>query len=357
VGWQGLPFNGFLNNLSFWTRKNAAARVGRGGVSELLTRLENYRDIRRKQEKETDPHKSQLVITGHSFGGLVIYEALSHALMERAARTKTDDSDGATQYAVAESFGDFVMLVNPAFEGSLYEPLFHIATNRCYDDKQRPVTMIVTSKADSATKTAFPIGRGLSTLLQRARSPEQRDSMRQTIGHNDRYVTHSLTAEEASKEKDPSVLREQLKDKEEVLNEKHCGCPHLDLTSEWDPNNLLAYLEGYLEGNYGTGVRLTAVHGEGGRPTYASNYPYLVVGTNEKIIENHNAIYSGHFTTFAQLFYLRHVVQNYQLPGVKEECRRDEEAYPQRNKGSLLSSEQSCWLKDYKSCSVTLPKQ
>ena len=28
---------------------------------------------------ETDPEKTQLVVTGHSFGGLVIYEALSQS--------------------------------------------------------------------------------------------------------------------------------------------------------------------------------------------------------------------------------------------------------------------------------------
>jgi hypothetical protein len=46
LGWRGLPFASFLNNASFWSRKDAAARVERGGVFELLTRLRDYRDIR-----------------------------------------------------------------------------------------------------------------------------------------------------------------------------------------------------------------------------------------------------------------------------------------------------------------------
>ena len=338
LGWQGLPFDGFLNNLSFWTRKNAAARVGRGGVFELLTRLKDYQDIRQKQEKETDSHKSQLVITGHSFGGLVIYEALSHALMERAAKTKTDDSNDATQYDVAESFGDFVMLVNPAFEGSLYEPLFHIATNRCYAVEQRPVTMIVTSDADNATKTAFPIGRSFSTLFEHTRSTEQGKSMRQTIGHNDRYVTHNLSAKKAGKE-------------EVLKKEKDCGCPHLVSTSDWDPSSLLNIIPGVIGDNYGAGVELKGVGSKEGDPTYASNYPYLVVKTDENLIADHNAIYSERFTTFAQVFVINHIVSGKPLPGGKV-CRRDEEAYPQRTKGGLLPSEQSCWLNDGTSCSV-----
>ncbi len=129
IGWRGLPFDGVLNNLSFWSRKDTAARVGRGGVFELLTRLKDYRNnrfkdfcvgalnedtqenlLRRYPDCESyiaeakivasenantlplDPpnrEPTQLIITGHSFGGLVIYSALSHALMERAAKITT----------------------------------------------------------------------------------------------------------------------------------------------------------------------------------------------------------------------------------------------------------------------------
>lgn len=121
VGWRGLSLDaGPLTNLSFWERKNTAERVGRGGVAELLMRLEAYRRTRNPKREE---EKTQLVIAGHSFGGLVVYSALSHALMERALRTELRPA-GQTHYDTARSFGDFVVLVNPAFEGSLYEPLF-----------------------------------------------------------------------------------------------------------------------------------------------------------------------------------------------------------------------------------------
>lgn len=227
VGWRGLPFGSAFNNLSFWSRKDTAARVGRGGVFELLTRLNDYRDSRQAGETMDSPG-TQLIITGHSFGGLVVYSALSHALMERAARTTTDTND--TRYDEAKSFGDFVMLVNPAFEGSLYEPLFHIATNRCYGKTQQPVMMIVTSDADSATRVAFPIGRGLSTIFQHAKSPAQRESILKTIGHDPRYVTHDLT--------DESDSGEEAK----VVDDSKCGCPYLEPTATWDQQSLLALI-------------------------------------------------------------------------------------------------------------------
>ena len=210
IGWRGLPFGSFLNNASFWTRKEAAARVGRGGVFELLTRLKDYRDSRVK--KDDGGNHTQLVITGHSFGGLVIYEALSHALMEQAAKSKI--VNGTTEYEVAGSFGDFVMLVNPAFEGSLYEPLFHIATNRCYRKlEQRPVMMIVTSEADDATRVLFPMGRSLSTLFQRANPnyPDQAQSILRTIGHDPRYQTHCLALNGKGPQEPPVVGGDRLR--------------------------------------------------------------------------------------------------------------------------------------------------
>jgi len=342
VGWRGLPFGSAFNNLSFWSRKDTAARVGRGGVFELLTRLNDYRDSR-QAGKETDPLRTQLIITGHSFGGLVVYSALSHALMERAART-TPDING-TQYDQAKSFGDFVMLVNPAFEGSLYEPLFHIATNRCYDKKQRPVTMIVTSEADSATRVAFPIGRGLSTILQHAKSPQQRESILKTIGHNPRYVTHDLTDESGS--------GEQAK----VVDDSQCGCPYLEPTAVWNQQSLMNLMGAsaavVLGANDYSGrvpeasdpIKLTSVSGKSTGSPYAANYPYLVVKTDEKLIPNHNAIYNERFTTFTQAFMLWHVLQGIPLPadGVKkQQCPAVEKNDAQPGWGGLLPLELSC---------------
>ncbi len=375
LGWRGLPYDGVLNNLSFWSRKETAARVGRGGVFELLTRLKDYRDsrqndycvnrqkdIRSLPEKEqeglleqlrkdypdcvinqTPPSETteatptrgaptQLVITGHSFGGLIIYSALSHALMERAAKTTTNSK--GTHYNRAKSFGDFVMLVNPAFEGSLYEPLFHIATNRCYDDGQRPVMMIVTSQADSATRVAFPIGRTLSTFLEHAKSPDQAQSMRKTIGHNPRYRTHSLTS------------LPDLKTSDEKPDNSDCGCPYLTPTSKLNLEELLGqYYDSIIEKSwdpnspdlYGKGLSLEPASS----PMYASNYPYLVVTTDEGVIADHNAIYNERFITFAQLFFLYHIGTTSPLTGDSgPKCwRANEELCKQ---GALVPCKQSC---------------
>lgn len=354
IGWRGLPFNGVLNNLSFWSRKDAAERVGRGGVFELLTRLKDYRDNRFKdycvnqlnhgsQEnllenfpdcakydaakdlvRTSTPSRepTQLVITGHSFGGQVIYSALSHALMERAAKTSNNAS--GLQYERAESFGDFVMLVNPAFEGSIYEPLFQIATNRCYDPEQKPVMAIVTSEADDATGKAFPLGQTLGRLFQHAKSSEQKDSMRKSIGHNDRYLTHRLSSD-------------GIKAKE-VEDQSPCPCKFLEPTSDVDVETKLLPLfatnfenaigEVFGDTNpkpYGKEVLLAPAPWECSIedetfqacfakssqstliPKYTNRYPYLVVSTDAGVIADHNAIYNERFTDFTMAFIARHI--------------------------------------------------
>ena len=277
---------------------------------ELLVRLNDYRNSRQTSNTLDSP-MTQLVIMGHSFGGLVIYSALSHALMERAA--KTPYSTGVAEFEVAKSFGDFVMLVNPAFEGSLYEPLFQIATNRCYVAQQRPVMMIVTSEADNATGTAFPIGRTLDTLFQHAMTREQRQSMRKAIGHDDRYLTHELRSDGPKQQ--------------EVGDESDCPCPFLEATSTWSQIEVIERLKSLVDvafsssmpehessirkkQPYGSEVELTRARDS----MYASNYPYLVVKTDGGVISDHNAIYSNRFINFVQQFFMQHIAWNPPLP-------------------------------------------
>lgn len=311
LGWRGLPFNGGpLTNLSFWSRKEAASRVGRGSVIELLARLDDYRDSR--QGAETDPSATQLVITGHSFGGLVIYSALAQALIENAAQA-TYSSAGA-DHTPATSFGDFVLLVNPAFEGSLYEPLFDAASRRAYSPEQPPVMMIVTSEADRATAWAFPKGRTLGTLFQHSRDGDQKRSIRQAVGHDDRYLTHRLsyrrpdaaTRVGAGAGSEPGAGRSGAA-------KEGCGCPYLSPTHTLELEDLVRLLQallesvGFTEGggtpNYGAEVELRPVC----RPSAQPGYPYLVVRTDRQVIANHNAIYNERFTDFTQLFLLNHV--------------------------------------------------
>jgi hypothetical protein len=361
VGWRGLSLDaGALTNITFWTRKNTAERVGRGGMQELLLRLDDYRWSRNQCRHSTG---TQLVLTGHSFGGLILYTALSNVVAERAVWMRTErqpDACGAatrsaterallesqTRYDTARSFGDLIVLVNPAFEGSLYEPLFHVATNRCYDERQRPVMVVVTSKADDATGEAFPAGRAVNTLFEQARSPAQAESIKSAVGHDPRYQTHTLRTVAAAE--DPATIRDG----------SACGCPHLVPTSDfkwWEYIDTLRQSVGVSAAGrvmhdvtddgrvyrqvYGRDIELV------GDPRYAPNYPYLVVQTDGRIIPDHNSIYTERFVEFMHLFFLQHVALQHTFPA---DCWNKLEAC---DPSGRVPCEQACRLTDGASCS------
>ena len=354
VGWRGLSLR-FPKNMTFWTRKDTAARVGRGGVKELLTRLNDYRRARNPLRDET---KTQLAIAGHSFGGLVVYSALSHALTERAVEVvRTGD---VNRYATAASFGDLVVLVNPAFEGSLYEPLYNVAVNRCYPSVQRPALMVVTSEGDDATGVAFPLGRRINTLFESAASKEQGRSARQTVGHDPRYETHRLEWRDPEQAKQRSSKQE-----ERAPQDRECGCPYLDPTETfkwWQfayPIPLVARPKTATERERWTPPPVSAVVRDGRRQydvygddvmltgdlRYSANYPYLVVKTDAKIIADHNAIYSEPFVRFVHAFFLLHIANR--RPFEADRCYRD---FENCRPGSGIPCERSCQLANGNPC-------
>lgn len=318
IGWRGLSANVQpFEILSFWDRKNTAQRVGLGGVTEFLNRLNGFR---KHKNRGRDNEKTQLIVAGHSFGGKVIYSALAHDLIRRATETEPG-RNGEIAFDTATSFGDLVVLINPAFEGSLYESLHHAATNRCYGSEQRPVMLVVTSDADEATSGVFPLGRRIGNLFESTRSEgrgEQIDTIMNTVGHLDRYRTHRLTLA-------PNIASEKF-EKNPIEGE----CPFLSSTAEFDIDNELGFLglirnaknqmaaekknyltlESFGERTipYGDEIMLER------NTDYVPNYPYLVVSTDKSIIPGHNDIYGERFTDFLRRFYLRHIGTHINYP-------------------------------------------
>lgn len=201
LGWRGgsVPVP-VVENLTFWNRKKTAEKVGHGDVTEVLSRLEKIK--RDRGSIDGDYGAVRLVVVGHSFGGLVVHTALAQILANRfVVTTGPDGVEGDIQ-----NFGDLVVLINPAFEAQLYASLRDMSTERGnYFDSQLPVLAILTSEADRATGYAFPAGRRLSTLFERARSVERWNAVTQdyelidenaaniaAVGHFEPYRTHRL---------------------------------------------------------------------------------------------------------------------------------------------------------------------
>lgn len=227
--------------LSFWDRKGAAMDVALGSTRELFARLGYVRaavnDLRNNAKRmgrdrewydkcvERAGSKSRCVamrtlILGHSFGSLAIYNAISESLIDSVSagidspKNSPTAGDQCTMEEtslgkeVSSPYADLIVLINPAFEGARFEPLYQTSLNRMkrspYSPTQDPVLVIVTGTSDYATKYAFKWGRWFSTLFQdnspesrdgaelAGRADEERNANRKTVGHIPRYMTHYL---------------------------------------------------------------------------------------------------------------------------------------------------------------------
>ena len=225
VGWRGDSISvPYVNNVTFWDRKNTAHNVGQQGVTEMLLKLEEIVNVKIGMEEENPPPMySRLVVIGHSFGGAVVYASLQKVLADRFV----DSRRGKTFRGDAKGFGDLVVLMNPAFEALRFSTLYDLSQEGCrgYFSTQLPKLAILTSEADYATKYAFSIGRFFSTLFDshvtldrhycskpgnggmQAMRVSEGEADRNTVGHFDPYITHRLNpaADNIARKKDFKV--------------------------------------------------------------------------------------------------------------------------------------------------------
>lgn len=194
VAWRGLSLYGFgiLENVTFWDRKQAGLRVAMGAPHELFGRLRQYR--RERLHANGSP---LLLIIGHSFGGMIVYAALAQSLIEAAATQSGH---------IVPSFADLVLLVNPAFEGVRYLPIYDLIKERgegSFAANQLPVFVSVTAKNDWATGLAFPAGMAISLVQERTKGWEERQALIQTMGHLSWMQTHELSTAQSTQSMAP----------------------------------------------------------------------------------------------------------------------------------------------------------
>jgi hypothetical protein len=261
AAWRGLSWYGPrylpVEDLTFFSRKEAAMRVALGSVRELLERLRKFR------EDEIDRHNEPvLVIVGHSFGGLIVYSAVAQSLIDAAA---TDEG------RVVPSFANLVLLVNPAFEAARYLPVYEqIKENARFAPEQPPVFVSVTAANDLATGLAFPIGECLASLGESTRGRWQRQALTRTMGHLGWMRTHDLSAPgmrvRASRQLQPSP--------HESGRQAHLVTSDRD---EWTSSS---------------GALLKRL------PAFPTGNPFWVVRATREVVDGHNGIFGAVFVGF-----------------------------------------------------------
>lgn len=312
VGWRGDSITwSWLNWITFWDRKNTAERVALGMVREFFSRLDHFRDRVEKQANQV----TRMLVIGHSFGGLIVYHSLSGEFLRASARYRVEDDTGAcpknARSRYLTRFGDLVILANPAFEGTRYEPLMVSGQRlKCLNESQLPIVIIATSQADLATKNLFPIARYLGTLFEWAPDEEQKANVR-TVGHNPRYTTHNL----------------DLCGKDDLACASACTRKPMRADTQKQQQQQLAYTLDERKENIAQEQRLIAAIERRGfaakeyfcggagqefnlQLTTESQWhpkanPFWVVHTTGDIMDGHNDIFNPRFEAFVRQMYIR----------------------------------------------------
>lgn len=279
IGWRGESIDWDLfSNFTFWERKNTAEEIARRSVLEAFLRLEKIRDIPYFIPQVSAPQSNRLFIVGHSFGADVVYNALSSIMLERLIGAENKDCS----VELIKGFGDFVFLINPAFESLQYINFLSVLSeNNEYCDNQFPVFSILTSLKDKATKYAFPLGRKISTLLETYRDIEvpgmngeqiidQRNLDTTAIGHEEILFTHFL-----------ENYKTDLSSEDELI-EDDCNVVR-DFRNGWMAEKTEYVLKDVVLKNTNQ---------------FHPKTPYLVIKVDEDIIPDHNDIYAKQVLNF-----------------------------------------------------------
>lgn len=222
VGWNGntLPVPG-LGWTTFYSRKNAAHHIAEGSVRELFARLHALRNrwnrntvagligvtaCNRAKTPVTGPDcPIRTVMTGHSFGAWILYASTAPYIMQTLANSSATMPSVPGPQGEAEApkeapdterergIADLILLINPAFEATRYNAVFNAARAYRNGRYEPPLLVSITSVADDKTGMLFPIARTINTVLQHSPPTDlEREAMRKTHGHMERYLSHEL---------------------------------------------------------------------------------------------------------------------------------------------------------------------
>jgi len=200
VGWRGQSLPWLLDYLTFWGRKSAAERVGNGDLREFLLRLhELYRERNQSVLELSGKRRFMgLVTIGHSFGGQVLFRAVSERieadLITQSEAFAHENASGKPQsIAPIGGLGDITVLVNPALEAFQYERINRLSRELKFSERQTPVLLTVSAENDRARSFWFPLGRYIDQISRPSfQSDEEAELWSTALGEYTPHLTHTM---------------------------------------------------------------------------------------------------------------------------------------------------------------------
>ncbi|MCK1574072.1 hypothetical protein [Bradyrhizobium sp. 174] len=250
IGWNAkarlfpltLPY---LENLTFWTKKRVADRIAQSAV---VTKVVGAIGAVLNQSQTAD---DQFVAIGHSFGARLLFSATGQTLIYETEYKHPGYPGG--RYKPIRGPADAIILLNPAFEASLFTAMNDTSRREEIFENQPPLLVSISSTGDWATKKAFPVGQWFDGFRS------EREMI--TLGNYHRFQTHVLY---------PSTS-------EACFLNRHSA----DVSETFFASGLCF-------------ARVPKTAFLGLAESYPHN-PFLVASTSEKVIKDHNDIWGEQF--------------------------------------------------------------
>ncbi len=189
LGWRGeITHVPVLTELSFYSRKAAAERLASN--FDCFDAISSVAEAARRYHRRD---RQYTILLGHSFGGLVVERAVAHAIdAEMHGRSQQLNSLPA----------DLTVVLNPASDSVLSRQII-AALYQEKTENARPIFVSITSSADKATSSIFPIGTSLAALTKsfnkvadpgaQGGQESERRFFTTTPGHNGALINHVAT--------------------------------------------------------------------------------------------------------------------------------------------------------------------
>jgi hypothetical protein len=177
IAWNAACGLGVVDNLSFWSKKLIADRIAQSAV---VTKIVGAIGASRKKTADA---ADQFIAIGHSFGARLLFSGAGQILIDETERAHPGFPGG--QYRLVSGPADAVVLLNPAFEASLFTTFNSVTRNEeKFSENQAPLVLSIATDADYATRYAFPVGQWLGGMTDAKE--------RTTLGNYEEFFTHLL---------------------------------------------------------------------------------------------------------------------------------------------------------------------
>ena len=332
VGWRGKSLPNFPSVLdvfqkvaTFWGRKSAATRVGRGDLRSFLDALEDVY-IHANYDTTADHPLFGLVTVGHSFGGQVLFPAIQTRIEDQLQQADAGEAWQALRQKpisprtpkFVEGLGDLVILVNPAFESAAYERMFRLERQLDFPKAQTPVLAVVSADNDVPRHFLFPIGRFFASTFRARSEPGNWERDQVVLGRYDPQVTHRLEwtappnaplqAGTAASSPDltgsASGVASSTNVRDNPFTESAEGCDYSNPPAEVGPDELRDSIEKAINGN-GSPPDASASWSINGKSLSRvaqkdrHNTPLMVVRTqSHDILDGHSGFFQAGFVDF-----------------------------------------------------------